>query len=131
VSLFVDVEEHRTLYVAKGRNHHLLQGFSADLQEHNASPEQIKQVSCDMSPAFIKGELENLPEASIVFDRFHSVKIVNEAVDKVSKEGVRDNQLLKGSKYIFLPKPENLTDRQLTQLDGIRLSGLNLNEGFP
>jgi hypothetical protein len=54
------------------------------------------------------------------------VNIVNEAVDKVRKEEVRDNPLLKGSKYIFLSKPENLTDRQLAQLDGIRLSGLNL-----
>jgi transposase len=126
VSLFVDVEEHRTLYVAKGRDPQVLQGFCADLHEHNASPEQIQQVSCDMSPAFIKGVQENLPKASIVFDRFHVVNIVNEAVDKVRKEEVRDNPLLKGSKYIFLSKPENLTDRQLAQLDGIRLSGLNL-----
>ena len=126
VSLFVDVEEHRTLYVAKGRDHQVLQGFCADLHDHNASPEQIKQVSCDMSPAFIKGVQENLPEASIVFDRFHVVKIVNEAVDKVRKEEVRDNPLLKGSKYVFLSKPENLTDKQLAQLDDIRLSGLNL-----
>ena len=126
VSLFVDVEEHKTLYVAKGRDHQVLQSFCADLQEHNASPEQIKQVSCDMSPAFIKGVQENLPEASIVFDRFHVVKIINEAVDKVRKEEVKENPLLKGSKYIFLSKPENLTEKQLSQLDGIRLSGLNL-----
>ena len=66
-----------------------------------------------MSPVFIKGVQENLPEASNVFDRFHVVKIVNEAVDTVRKEEVRDNPLLKGSKYIFLSKPENLTDRQL------------------
>ncbi len=81
MSLFVDVEEHKTLYVAKGRDHQVLQSFCADLQEHNSSPEQIELVSCDMSPAFIKGVQENLPQASIVFDRFHLVKIINEAVD--------------------------------------------------
>jgi transposase len=126
VSLLVDVEEHRTLYVAKGRDHQVLQGFCADLHEHNASLEQIKQVSYDISPAFIKGVQENLPDASIVFDRFHVVQIVNEAMDKVRKEEVRDNPLLKGSKYIFLCKPENLTDWQLAQLDGFILPGLNL-----
>ena len=126
VSLFVDVEAHKTLFVAEGRDHQVLQSFCADLKEHNASPEQIEQVSCDMSPAFIKGVQENLPNASIVFDRFHVVKLVNEAVDKVRKEEVRDNPLLKGAKYIFLSKPENLTDKQMAQLDGIRMSGLNL-----
>ena len=126
VSLFVDVEKHQTLYVAKGKDHQVLQSFCADLQEHNASPEQIEQVSCDMSPAFIKGVQENLPNASIVFDRFHVVKLINDAVDKVRKDEVKDNPLLKGSKYLFLTKPENLTDRQLAQLDDIRLSGLNL-----
>jgi transposase len=124
VSLFIDVEEHRMLYVANGRNHHVRQSLCADLQEHKASQEQIKQVSCDMSPAFMKGVQENLPDVSIVFDRFHVVKIVNEAADKVRKGEVRDNPLLKGSQYIFLSKPEHLTDRHLAQLNRMCLSGL-------
>jgi hypothetical protein len=33
----------------------------------------IKQVSCDMSPAFIKGVKENMPEAEITFDKFHII----------------------------------------------------------
>ncbi len=48
-----------------------------------------------MSPAFTKGVQENLPQASIVFDRFHAVKIINEAVDKIRIEEVKDNPLLK------------------------------------
>jgi transposase len=39
VSHFVDVEVHRTLNVAKGRDHQVLQGFCADLREHYESPE--------------------------------------------------------------------------------------------
>jgi transposase len=93
VYLFVDVEEPRTLYVVKGMDYQVLYGFCADLHEHNASPDQIRQVSCDMSPSFIKGVQENLSDASIVFVRLHVVKIVNEAVDKVRKEEVRDNPL--------------------------------------
>ena len=126
MSLYVDLEEHRTPNVAKVRDHQVLLGFCADLQEYNAIPEQIKQISCHMSPAFIKGVQENLPDASIFFDRYHVVKIVNEAVDNVREEEFRDNPLLKGSKYIFLSKPENMTDKQLAQKDGIRLSGLKL-----
>jgi transposase len=57
VSLFVDVEKHQTRYVAKGRDHQVLQSFCADIQEHNDSPEQIEQLSCDMSAAFIKASM--------------------------------------------------------------------------
>ena len=38
-----------------------------------------------MSPAFIKGVAENLPEAAVTFDKFHAVKIVNDAVDQVRR----------------------------------------------
>ena len=36
-----------------------------------------------MSPAFIKGITENLPNAAVTFDKFHAVKIINDAVDQV------------------------------------------------
>ncbi len=79
-----------------------------------------------MSHAFIKGVQESLPKVSIVFERFHVVNLINKALKKFRKEEVRDNPLIKGSKYTFLPKTDNLTEEQLVQPDGIRLSGLNL-----
>jgi transposase len=39
-----------------------------------------------MSPAFIKGVKENVPEAEITFDKFHIIKLSNEAVDEVRRE---------------------------------------------
>nr|WP_325063390.1 transposase [Acidithiobacillus caldus] len=39
----------------------------------------------DLSPAFQKGAAEHLPNAEITFDRFHLMKLVNEAVDDVRK----------------------------------------------
>jgi len=42
-----------------------------------------------MSPAFIKGIREYLPEAKVTFDKFHILKIINDAMDKVRKEAVR------------------------------------------
>ena len=60
-----------------------------------------------MSPAFIKGVKENLPEAEITFDKFHILKIINEAVDSVRKQEVATNNILKGTKYIWLKNYEN------------------------
>ena len=126
VSLFVDIEEKRTIFVTEGKDHTVIQAFVSDLVAHGGQPDNIEQVSCDMSPAFIKGVEANLPNASVVFDRFHVSKVINEAVDKVRKAEVEKNPILKGSKYIFLKNRENLTVYQKQRLDGIRLSGLNL-----
>jgi len=37
-----------------------------------------------MSPAFIAGTAQSLPNAAITFDKFHLVKLINEAVEEVS-----------------------------------------------
>ncbi len=126
VSLFVDIEEKRTIFVTEGKDHTVIKAFVSDLVAHGGKPDNIEQVSCDMSPAFIKGVETNLPNASVVFDRFHVSKVINEAVDKVRKTEVEKNPILKGSKYIFLKNRENLTAYQKQQLERIQLSGLNL-----
>jgi hypothetical protein len=54
-----------------------------DFAEHGGAPEAIVDVICDMSPAFIKGIEENLPNAQITFDKFHIIKTLNTAVDEV------------------------------------------------
>src|ERR1039457_2300476 len=126
VSLCVDLVEKKTIFVTEGKDNKVIADFVRDLIAHGGLPENIKQVSCDMSPAFIKGVEENLPEADIVFDRFHVTKVINEAVDQVRRAEVAYNPILRSSRYIFLKNRENLTGYQERQLEGIRLSGLNL-----
>jgi len=126
VSLFVDLEEKRTLFVTEGKDNKVVADFVEDLQEHNGSAEQISQISCDMSPAFIRGVEENLPNADIVFDRFHVTKVLNDAVDTVRKAEVAKNPILKKSKFLFLKNIIKLNTWQAEQLENIRLSGMNL-----
>jgi transposase len=126
VSLCVDLVEKKTIFVTEGKDNKVIADFVQDLVAHGGLPENIKQVSCDMSPAFIKGVEENLPQADIVFDRFHVTKVINEAVDQVRRAEVASNPILRSSRYIFLKNRENLTGYQERQLEGIRLSGLNL-----
>ena len=53
VSLFVDLDQKKTLFVTEGKGSETVKSFAQDLLEHNADPAQIKEVACDMSPAFI------------------------------------------------------------------------------
>ena len=79
-----------------------------------------------MSPAFIKGVTDNLPKAEITFDKFHILKIINEAVDDVRRQEAKTNPLLKKTRYIFLKNESNLTDKQRAKKEELILADLNL-----
>ena len=68
-TLFVDLLKKRTVFIAPGKDHETVRSFALDLKAHQGNPEAITDVSCDMSPAFIKGVAQNLPNAKITFDR--------------------------------------------------------------
>ena len=125
ITLFVDLQKRRTIFITQGKDNLTVARFAYDFQNHNGSIKAIKDVSCDMSPAFIKGVKENLPNAQITFDKFHILKIINEAVDKVRKEEVGTNKLLKGTRYIWLKNYNNLTIKQKEKLDEFTMSSMN------
>ena len=126
ITLFVDLNKRRTVFIAEGKSQSTVRDFKEDLVVHNGQPENIKDVSCDMSPAFIAGVKEHLPNAEITFDKFHIMKIVNHAVDLVRREEQQGNPLFKNSRYLFLKNEKNLTFNQKARLSGLRLSKLNL-----
>jgi transposase len=76
---------------------------------------QIEDVCIDMSPAFIAGCVEHLPESQKTFDKFHVVKEVNKVIDELRQIERKGNELLKGHKYTFLKK--KLSDKLQTERD--------------
>jgi transposase len=126
ISLFVDMEQRKTLHIAEGKGSETVKDFADYLTAHQGDPEQITSVSCDMSPAFIKGVNDNLPKAEITFDKFHIIKIINEAVDDVRRQEAKTNPLLKKTRYIFLKNEKNLTDKQRAKKAELMLPDLNL-----
>ena len=126
ITLFVDLKKRRTIFITDGKDNTTVKRFKDDFIEHNGDVNNIKNVSCDMSPAFIKGVKENLPKAQITFDKFHILKIINEAVNSVRKQEVATNNILKGTKYIWLKNYNNLTKKQKDQLESLTMSNMNI-----
>jgi len=126
ISLFVDMLQRKTIHISEGKGSNTVKEFSQFLTEHCGQPEQVTNVSCDMSPSFIKGVTENLPKAKITFDKFHILKIINEAVDAVRREESKTNPLLKKTRYIFLKNEENLTKKQREKKEALKIADLNL-----
>ena len=117
VTLFVDIDQRRVLFVADGRDANTVAAFADDLEAHNGDASRIKEVCIDMSGAFIKGVDYNLTEAEITFDKFHAVKLVNDAVDKVRRAESKDRPELKRSRYLWLKNERHLSAEQSASLD--------------
>jgi len=126
VTLFVDMLRRNVVFVTDGKDNTTVIAFVKHLQKQGGAPDKIMDVSIDMSPAFIKGTVENLPNAQITFDKFHVVKVLNEAVDKTRKEEQKTQPCLKGSRYALLKNDKNLTAKQKKCKEKIMLSQLNL-----
>lgn len=127
VTLFVDLDARKTVFVTEGKDSATVGDFCEDLGKHDGDPGKIADVSCDMSPAFIKGIAENLPNAEITFDKFHLMKIINGAVSDIRKSESKENEMLKGTKHIFDKNRSNMSARQLEYLEKkLELKGLRL-----
>lgn len=126
LTLFVDLKARKVIFITRGKSNETVKDFVKDIEEHNGKAEKIKQVCCDMSPAFIKGVRENLKSAEITFDKFHIIKLLNEAVDNVRREEVKKESSLKKSRYIFLKNRENLTKKEEKKFQSLSLSKMNL-----
>jgi len=126
VSLFVDLDETRVLFATDGKDASTVDRFKEDLIAHGGDPGAIEEMCCDMSPAFISGVEKQFPEAHITFDKFHVLKILNEAVDLVRREEAKERPELKGSRYLWLKNQSKLKASQAEQLEHLTIKKLNL-----
>ena len=124
VTVFADMDSGEVMFAAKGKDSGTVKAFAQELPKHQAQPEQIKEVTIDMSPAFIAGVSEQFPEAGITFDKFHVIQALNKAQDEVRRTEQKKNPLLTSSRYIWLKNPENLTAKQKEQLETLRHENL-------
>jgi len=130
VSLFVDLVRRRVLFVAEGKDAGTVDAFAKDLTAHGGNPQAVAEVCIDMSPAFITGTAQSLPNAQITFDKFHVVKLINEAVDGVRRAEQKTHAELKNSRYLWLKNPPNLSERQRAQLHSLSASNLKTGRAY-
>ena len=116
VSFFMDMAEPRLLFGTVGKDASTVQSFAEDLEDHGGDPAKISEVTIDMSKALIAGVEKNLPKAQITFDKFHTVKLINEAVETTRREEQKSHEELKRSRYLWLKNPQNLRQEETARL---------------
>jgi len=95
----------------------------------------VMGVCYDMWAPYISVITKHLPEAVLVFDRFHLMKHLLEEVDAVRKDEIRELKktnpdLLKGAKYMFLKNPENLTGHHRERMSHVETLNLRVNRAY-
>ena len=125
-TIVIDLEDGRILWAKPGRGKAALRAFWPRLRRSGA---KIRAVATDMSGAYWSAVLEHLPGAALVFDKFHVLKLMNERLDDLRRQMVREAEgplklRIKGTRFLLLRNPENLTQEQLPKLQ----EALRLNE---
>ena len=85
VTVVLDAESHDLLFMVEGRSAQAITEFLAAMPAHRAKAEAITEVVMHMNPAYIAGVQTHFPNARIVFDLFHIMKLAGEALDAVRK----------------------------------------------
>ncbi|PYE21261.1 transposase ISL3 family protein [Paraburkholderia silvatlantica] len=119
LTLVTDAEQRKVVFVTEGRDAATIEQFAAHLQARSATPGQITSVSIDMSPAFIKGVSEHLPNARSTFDKFHVVARASFALDKTRRLEQKTDPDLKGLRWALLKDRDRLSVAQRADLDAL------------
>lgn len=115
VTLVLDLESGAVVHVGQGKGGDALQAFWRRLRSSGA---KIEAVATDMSPAYIDAVTEHLPKATLVFDRFHVIKLFNDKLSNLRRELYRETtnllhkQVLKGTRWLLLKRPEHLDPKR-------------------
>ncbi len=91
---------------------------------------KVKTVSIDMWKPFMNTVSKLLPDSKIVHDRFHLVKYLNEAIDKVRRREVKTHAELKESRYVFLKNQNNLTEKQRIKFEELSKANYEVSKAW-
>jgi transposase len=119
LTIAADAEARKVVFVTEGRDAKTIARFAEYLTAHKATPGQVRSVSIDMSPAFISGVAEQLPNARITFDKFHIIAHASAAVDKMRRLEQRTDPSLKGLRWTLLKDRGRLSEESRADLDGL------------
>lgn len=112
LTVVLDLKSGAVVFVGEGKGSEALEPFWARLKRQQV---RLEAVATDMSPAYISAVLTHVPEATLVFDRFHVIKLYNDGLSDLRRKlyqeatDLMQKQVIKGTRWLLLKNPENLS----------------------
>ncbi len=130
MTVVYDLCSGQLIWVHEGRTASVLTKFFESLSDTVKSG--VLAVALDMGPAYQKAVKDNLPNADIVFDRFHVMQNFSRAMDNQRRVEFRradkkSQSIMKGSRFLLLKNKKNLSDKQVDKLSFLLETNENIN----
>jgi transposase len=108
ITVFIDLDrsDKPVIYATPGKGKECLTKFCAFIEAHDGHSENIAEVVCDMSPAFLSAVEQKFKSASVTVDWFHVVQLFTKAVDDVRKLEARQTKLPDHTRWAVLKGAE-------------------------
>ena len=129
-----DLEKHRPIWFGGvDRSEASMDEFYGFLGKTKAC--KLRLAVMDMWKAFRNSTNRHAPQAAILFDKFHVLRHLSEALDKVRKQEYarlsgRNRKFIKGQKFALLSHPENLTGDARKNLKLLLAANKRLNTAY-
>ncbi len=129
MTVLYDLVSGHLIWVEHGRKSSVLISFFEQLS--TTTREGIKAVSMDMGQAYQSAVKKMLPNADIVFDRFHVMQnycvLIKKERTKAFKNGSHEEKrMLKGTLFLLFNNAINLDDKQSDRLGDLLESNKTL-----
>ena len=112
----VDLDGRRVVAMAAGHGRGTPAELCAQLEGHGGDRLAVTEVTRDTSVTCRLGVAGAMPNAAQTVDRFHVMQLFSRATDLVRcqerRESAEKRALLRGTKYVWLKREGNLTERQ-------------------
>lgn len=133
LTVVVDLLQGDVVWIGKGRSQESLEAFFREIGPERCA--QLRVVATDLHQAFHLAVRRLAPQADLVFDHFHLVKLLNTALDDVRREEFRrldqdDRRWIKGTRWAVLKDPSHLSDAQAQKLADLERTNQRLYRGY-
>src|SRR6266446_1425150 len=99
----------RLLFMTPERSAASVGQFVEAMPAHGARAGQVQMAAIDLSAAYQKGVSEHLPQARMVFDRFHVMPLAGHALDEVRRQLQREGAEVKGALWALRGNESGVT----------------------
>ena len=113
-----DLDSGAVLFVGKGKSGKTLDEFKVKLDSSGAV---IESVGVDLAASFTAWIKKNIPSATIVYDHFHVVKLMNDKLTSLRRQTMneleqKEKQSLKNRRWHYVRNQENLNEEAKVEL---------------
>jgi transposase len=129
-----DLDRSCVIWVGRGKGRETIDRFFNEALS-GYQKGQIRWACCDMSAAYMGAIEEHCPNATLVLDRFHIVKALNEALDEVRKEQWREaseheRKALKGLRWLLFKHSAHRSKKDSRILNALRKGNRRIHRAW-